>query len=155
MIDARMTIPKDVWRFEVLLYGSLVLAGPQSAAAAVEAVTADARTAFTSFLVLAGLMLVVFVEPPAAWFAVAEPQTTDRRPALLAALLAVGYVLTLAVPAAREFFSFAVPRPTDTALVLLAFAIWLPLVRVFWKRRLLERFLGLGGDPGGPGRATG
>jgi cation-transporting ATPase E len=88
-------------------------------------------------------MLVVFVEPPNDWFAVAEPRTPDRRPTLLAAALGIGYAATLALPAARDFFSFAVPRPTEAVLVLAAFAVWVPVVRLVWKHRLLERFVGL------------
>jgi cation-transporting ATPase E len=125
-----------------VFYGSLVLSGAQDAAT-LEAAAAEARTAFTSFLVLAGLALIVFVEPPTDWLAVAEPRSRDRRPTYLAAALAAGYAATLVLPAARDFFSFAVPQPLEGLLVLAAFAAWVPLVRLFWKRRLLERFVGL------------
>ena len=40
--------------------------------------------AFTTFLVFAGLFLVVFVQPPIEWLAVMEPRTNDRRPTILA-----------------------------------------------------------------------
>jgi hypothetical protein len=78
------------------------------------------------------------------WLAVAEPRTTDRRPALLAAALLVGYAGTLVAPVARDFFSFAIPKPQEAVLVICAFALWVPLIRTFWKLRLLERFLGTG-----------
>jgi cation-transporting ATPase E len=126
-----------------VFYGSLMLSGAVGGTA-LEAATAEARTAFTSFLVLVGLMLVVFVEPPVKWLAVAEPRTTDRRPALLAAALLVGYAGTLVAPVARDFFSFAIPKPQEAVLVICAFALWVPLIRTFWKLRLLERFLGTG-----------
>ena len=61
-----------------------VLRRPAAVAArderALEAAMGSARTALTSYLVYVGLFLIVFVEPPIAWFAVAEPITRDRRP---------------------------------------------------------------------------
>ena len=107
------------------------------------AATAQARTALTTFLVFAGLFLIVFVEPPIEWFAVAEPISPDRRPTILAIVLAVGYVAVLLTPAAREFFSFALPGPREALLAVGSAIVWVPLVRLFWKRRLVDRFLGL------------
>jgi cation-transporting ATPase E len=127
----------------VVFYGSLALAGAP-VAASVEEATAQARTALTTFLVLCGLFLIVFVEPPTDWFAVAEPKTPDRRPTLLALVLAVTYVAVLLAPPAREFFSFTVPGPTEAALAGGAVLLWVPLVRLFWQRRLVQRFLGIG-----------
>ncbi len=102
-----------------------------------------ARTAVTSFLVFSGLFLILFVEPPVRWFAVVEPLTDDRRPALLAIGLAVGYVLTLALPPARGFFQLVVPGSREALIVAVAVAAWVLLVRTFWERRLVDRFLGL------------
>ncbi|HTK44979.1 MAG TPA: HAD-IC family P-type ATPase [Patescibacteria group bacterium] len=125
----------------VVFYGSVAMAGAHDPAG-VEVAGAEARTAFTSFLVFAGLFLVVFVEPPIEWLAVIEPRTADRRPTLLAAVLALGYTATLVVPAARDFFAFAVPGPRETALALGAALLWVPIMRTFWRRKLIERFIG-------------
>ena len=126
----------------VVFYGSLVLAGPPDASGLVTA-TAQARTALTTFLVLCGLFLIVFVEPPTEWFAVAEPRTSDWRPTVLAFVLGAVYVVVLLVPPARDFFSFAMPGPREAVLAVGAAVVWVPLVRAFWKRRLVDRFLGL------------
>jgi cation-transporting ATPase E len=101
-----------------------------------------AQTALTSFLVFAGLLLVIFVEPPIPWFAVAEPITPDRRPTVLALGLAIGYVIVLQVPPARDFFQLIGPDPREGLIVLLAVIAWLLLVRTFWARKLVQRFLG-------------
>jgi len=122
----------------LVFYGSLVLAGSSS-----EANLDAARTALTAFLVSVGLVLILFVEPPLPWFAVAEPLTVDRRPAWLAVALGVGFVIVLFVPLARDWFSFSLPGPRDALLVILAVAAWVLLVRTFWERRLVDRFLGL------------
>lgn len=102
----------------------------------------DAQTALTSYLVFNGLLLILFVEPPIPWFAVEEPATGDRRPALLAIGLAIGYIVVLQVPFARDFFQLVAPGPREALLVLLCVGVWLLLVRTFWSRRLVDRFLG-------------
>ncbi len=128
----------------LVLNGSLYLAGGGSLSAAEFAVALDnARTALTAFLVYAGLLLIVFVEPPTPWFAVVETITRDRRPALLALVLGVGFIATLQLGVARDFFSFGLPGPRDALLVVVAVAAWAVLVREFWRRRLVERFLGI------------
>jgi len=127
----------------LVLYGSLFLAGANGLHAADFTVALDnARTALTAFLVFVGLLLIVFVEPPIRWFAVAEPITRDRRPALLAVVLAIGFIVVLQVGFARAFFSFGLPEPRDAILVAVAVVAWTVLVREFWRRRLVERFLG-------------
>jgi cation-transporting ATPase E len=103
----------------------------------------DAQTALTSYLVFNGLLLILFVEPPTRWFAVEEPITTDRRPAMLAVGLAIGYLVVLQVPFARDFFQLVAPGPREALLVALCVVAWLLLVRTFWSRRLVDRFLGL------------
>ncbi len=127
----------------LVFYGSLALSGA-SDQAALAAASAQARTALTTFLVYIGLMLVVFVEPPTDWLAVAEPKSPDRRPTLLAAVLGLGFIAMLLVPPAREFFGFQVPGMREAAIVAAAVIVWVPLVRIFWKRQLIDRFLGIG-----------
>jgi cation-transporting ATPase E len=102
----------------------------------------DAQTVLTSYLVYSGLFLILFVEPPIPWFAAAEPVTTDRRPALLAVGLAIGYAVVLQIPPLRDFFQLVGPGPREAGLVVLGVAAWLLLVRTFWTRRLVGRFLG-------------
>lgn len=126
----------------LVFYGSIALAGASDGSSPVAA-SAQARTALTTFLVFCGLFLIVFVEPPTDWFAVAEPRTTDWRPTMLAFVLGVAYVAVLLLPAARDFFSFAMPGPREAVLATAAAVAWVPLVRTFWKRRLVDRFLGI------------
>ena len=50
---------------------------------------------------------------------------------------------TLLIQPMREFFSFAVPTPRDALLAVAAGVVWIPLVRLFWQKQLVHRFLGL------------
>ncbi len=124
-----------------VFYGVLALSVPDPSG--LGAASRDARTALTSFLVFAGLLLILFVEPPIPWFAVAEPLTRDRRPALLAVGLAIGYLAVLLIEPARAWFQLVLPGPREAVIVAAAVIGWVLLVRIFWERRLVGRFLGL------------
>ncbi len=123
-----------------MFYAVLLLALPETNA--LEAAMGSARTALTSYLVYVGLFLIVFVEPPVAWFAVAEPITRDRRPTYLAIGLGLGFVLMLLTPPARAFFQLITPAPREALIVILGVAVWVVLVRTFWAYRVVDRFLG-------------
>ncbi|HYN49113.1 MAG TPA: HAD-IC family P-type ATPase, partial [Candidatus Nanopelagicales bacterium] len=102
-----------------------------------------AQSGLTTFLVFAGLVLVVFVEPPTDALAVIEPRSTDRRPTILAILLAVAYLVVLAVPAGRAIFSLQPLGVAELAIVAIAVIAWTALLMFAWRHRLVERFLGL------------
>jgi cation-transporting ATPase E len=129
----------------VLQLGGLgAIAGRGSVApATLDAAVSIAQSSLTSFLVLAGLVLVVFVEPPVGWLAVIEPVSRDRRPTILAAALAALYLLLLATPAGRAVFSLRPLGPAELAIVLIAVAAWAAALHAVWRYRVVERFLGI------------
>jgi cation-transporting ATPase E len=127
-----------------------------------EQAVADARSAVTSFLVYAGLLLLVFVEPPIRRLAVVVPLSPDRRPTYLAIALGVGYLVVLAVPLFRQFFALQAPSLRDTVVVGAGVLGWTVSVWLFWRYHVVDRFLGLPANPdrhdahaarGGPGTA--
>jgi cation-transporting P-type ATPase E len=107
---------------------------------AVRSVTPHAQTVLSAFLVLCGLLLVVFVAPPAGWWAVAAPVREDRRPLLLAAGLAILFAVVLLTPL-RWIFALQALSPAELALVVAAVMVWLVIVRAAWSGRVVERFL--------------
>ncbi len=111
--------------------------------ASLQAAVKVAQSNLTSFLVFAGLMLVVLVEPPVQLLAVIEPRTKDRRPALLAIFLAVTYLVVLATPAGRAVFALQRPVLVELAVVAGVFVGWAVLLAFTWRHRLVERFLGI------------
>jgi cation-transporting P-type ATPase E len=126
----------------LLLFVAILFLGVNVDGRSVAEASGMARTALTSFLVGVGLLLVIYVEPPVEWLAVAEPLAPDWRPTWLAIGLGIGYVVTLLVPAGREFFQFVVPEPREAAIVLVLVTAWFFAVRLVWKRRIVQRFLG-------------
>jgi len=111
--------------------------------ATLDAATRVAQSGLTTFLVFAGLVLVVFVEPPTDALAVIEPRTPDRRPTMLAVLLAAIYLVVLALPAGRDVFSLQPLGVAELAIVALAVAAWAALLMLTWRHRIVDRFLGI------------
>jgi cation-transporting ATPase E len=101
-----------------------------------------AQTVLTYFLIVCGLLLVVFVEPPNRFWAVGGETSGDRRPAWLTLVLLAALLVIAFVPAFSQIFDLRPISLLDILAVLAAAAVWVLLVRLAWKRRLLERFLG-------------
>ncbi len=102
-----------------------------------------AQTALTAFLVACGLLLVIFVEPPTAWWTGGDRLSGDWKPTLLAVLLMVMFVCINAVPQARLLFALAPLGWLEVGVISGAVALWLFLVRLLWRHHLITRFLGL------------
>ncbi len=135
-----------------VLFGTLLLRlspdGPFGAIrlddpAAFDAAVLVAQSALTSFLVIAGLVLVVFVEPPIERLAVIEPRTPDRRPTLLAIGLGIAYLVLVALPGGRAIFSLQPLGLVEILIIGIAVAAWAAVLFAAWRYRVVERFLGI------------
>ncbi len=102
-----------------------------------------AQTTLASFLVICGLLLVIFVEPPTAWWAGGNALGGDWRPTILATGLLVAFIFISIVPGLRNFFALASLGPWEFLLLLIAVPAWLFLVRWLWRARLMSRFLSI------------
>jgi cation-transporting ATPase E len=100
-----------------------------------------ARSALVSFMIATGLLLVVFAEPPTAWWVGGDELSGDWRPTLVAIGCAVIYVVILAVPPLRALVALDVPHPASLGLIGATTLIWLFLLRWIWRSNALERFL--------------
>jgi len=112
------------------------------------AVLLSAQTALTTFFVFAGITLMLFAEPPFAWFAGGAPyRGRNWLPVAAAAALFVGYLVVLALPRLRAFFTL-VPLPGVFYLAVAALTvIWVIVQRQVWRGRWLARFLDLVDEP--------
>jgi cation-transporting ATPase E len=103
----------------------------------------DARTAMTTAMVLCGILLIVFVEPPTAAFAGGDDMSGDLRPTALAGGMLLLYLVILLLPAARGFFNLA-PLPwTDLALIGGMVLAWAVVILQVWRHKVFERLLGI------------
>ncbi|NTU63417.1 MAG: HAD-IC family P-type ATPase [Chloroflexi bacterium] len=108
-----------------------------------DAVRPVAQTALASFLVLAGLLLVIFVEPPTKWWTGGDELSGDWKPTIMAVLLIVAFFIISAIPFARDFFALTEMTPFEWVLVCGTTIIWMLAVRFFWRHSITARFLGI------------
>ena len=75
------------------------------------------QTSLAVFLVLTGLLLVVFVEPPTPWWTGGDVLSGDRKPAFLALGLALGFGVLLSMPGFRNAFELQTLDWIDGVLI--------------------------------------
>jgi len=102
-----------------------------------------AQTTLTAFLVVCGLFLVIFVEPPTEWWTGGDTISGDWKPTILAVGLMAVFAGINAVPQIRVLFALAPLSWIELGLIAVSLAVWLPLVRLLWRHRLIARFLGI------------
>ncbi len=138
----------------LVLYGSLwmrlnvdgALAAGTSVSELSSAIASElpyAQTAVVTFLTFTLLALVIFVKPPFKFLGVVAPVSPDKRYALLAGALMLVYLGIMATPFGRTLYGLELLSPTMLALLALAFAAWAALVVVMWRKRSVEKFLGV------------
>jgi cation-transporting ATPase E len=99
------------------------------------------RSAMTGFLIFVGVILINFALPPFRWFAVMNEQVPDKRMLAISGLMIIAYIAIMAIKPLRDFYEMIVLRPQDYLVMVLAAVLWTVILRFFYKRRLLERFL--------------
>lgn len=138
----------------LLFYGTLFLRlyqspeynasiDPDQIEAIYESVRLVAQSTLTAFLVLCGLLTVIFVEPPTRWWAVADETSGDWRPTILVLIQLFAFVIILYAPPLRNLFAIAPLGAQEIAWFIVATIVWLFAVRWLWKWRAFGRFLGL------------
>jgi len=103
-----------------------------------------AQTGLTTFFVLAGVLLMVFAQPPVRWLAGGNPYTGRQwLPTIAAAILMVIYAVILMLPQVRFAFDLVgLPLGMNLAIVGTT-VLWCVAQLAVWRSHLLERFLGL------------
>jgi cation-transporting ATPase E len=101
------------------------------------------RSALVTILVYCGLLLLPFLKPPTRAWVGGQPLSGDWRYTLTALAMLIVYFVILAVPTLREFADLVLLGLFDYIFLGLVALIWGLAVRTIWRRRLLDRFLGV------------
>jgi cation-transporting P-type ATPase E len=104
---------------------------------------AAAQSALTTFSVLCGLLLILFVEPALPFFSGGSELSKDWRPSCMALALLIIYIAILVVPPLRSFFELTLLGVLDYLAIGVLALLWGLLLLLAWRMRLLERFLGV------------
>ncbi len=102
-----------------------------------------ARTVLTTLTTFAGLLLIVFAEPPTLFWTGGDDLAGDWRPTWMALGLAGVFIVISLVPGLRDFFELTPLELRDWVVCIAATAGWALLLRFVWRSRLLDRFLRL------------
>jgi cation-transporting ATPase E len=94
-------------------------------------------------LVYCGLLLIPFLKPPTKFWVGGQPLSGDWRYTLTALAMLSLYFIILAVPSLRELAELVLLGPLDYFLLALIALGWGLVLRTIWRRRLLDRFLGV------------
>ena len=112
-------------------------------AASVAPARAVAQTSLTTFTVMCGIFLLLFIEPPSKFWVAGHKLRGDKRFYYLALAMFAAYVLLLAIPPLRNLFDLTLLGFFDYLFIGLLVVVWLFVVRWFWRSHLIDRFLGL------------
>jgi cation-transporting P-type ATPase E len=102
----------------------------------------DPRTALVTILIFCQLLMLPFLKPPTQAWVGGQPFSGDRRYSLVALLLLGVYLTILFTPPLRDFFELAPLGVLDCGFLGLVALEWALIVRLMWRTRFLDRFLG-------------
>jgi cation-transporting ATPase E len=103
-----------------------------------------ARVAITHLLVGAGLLLILFVQPPSEFWVGGDTLSNDKRPAILAVVLwFVFYILSVA-PIAQKYLSLQPLSKGEHYLIILALlSVWVLALRYIWRTQWFRQLSGI------------
>jgi cation-transporting ATPase E len=104
-----------------------------------------AQSTLVSFMVLVGLVTIIFVEPPTEWWTGGDELSNDWKPALLAVGLMIVFFVILFLKPVRDIFVMAELGPPHLVTAVAFALVWLFLVRFLWRKRVVARYLGIKG----------
>ncbi len=101
------------------------------------------RSALVAILIMGELCLIPFLKPPTTAWVGGEPLSGDWRYTLMATLLLGLYIVIVSVPPLSQFFELT-PLSLNSYLYIGLVAVeWCLFLRLIWRTRLLDRFLGV------------
>jgi cation-transporting ATPase E len=132
---------EEIDRFRISAGIDYEITAPEDYAS--ELATLVAQSALTTFTLLAGLVLVVFVEPPTEFFVGGDIYSGDKRPTLLVVGLLLASLAVMIIEPIRTFFEVLVLPPFAYLIIGVAVVLWAFVLRQTWRLHWFERFLRL------------
>jgi cation-transporting P-type ATPase E len=133
--------PEDITAFQEMAKIDYELSTQR--AYAVEVAGIISRTVLTTFTVLTGLILVIFVEPPHPFFVGGDELSPDKRPTYLAFGLFLAFIGIMVFAPSRNFFELVLLGLDDYLIIAGVVLIWMLVLRRAYQHRWFPRFLNL------------
>jgi cation-transporting ATPase E len=106
-----------------------------------------AQTVLTVFLIFCHLLLLPLVVPPTPFWTGGAPLRRDWKPAVLSFLMFFGFMAVALSKLGRTSFDLALLHWQDYVVCAAAAVTWMLGTRYLWRKRLLDKFLGVGDLP--------
>jgi cation-transporting ATPase E len=107
------------------------------------AATIVAQTVLSIFLTMSAFALILFLAPSARVFTGWRGVSSDRRPAYMALGLFVVLTSIVITPALAHYFALFPLGIVAAGAIAVALLLWGLVLRLIWRKRLLERLLAL------------
>jgi len=107
------------------------------------AATLGAQTGLSTFVSLASILLILFLEPPHRLFAAWTRTSPDKRPAVLVLALLGGLLVALVVPSLRDYFGLTRPVGIVYNIALPLLLVWFLALTGAYRFHVMDRLLGL------------
>ena len=105
---------------------------------------ATSQMAITHELILIGLLLVVFVQPPTRFWVGGDVFSGDWRNTYMAIVLLILFIFATYLPITQELFRLQPMSDARGYLIILAVAIvWTLAIRLVWRAPWLSRYVGV------------
>jgi magnesium-transporting ATPase (P-type) len=109
--------------------------------------TAYSQLAITYSLIVIGLLLVVFVQPPTRFWAGGDVLSGDRRIIYLVLVLFVVFIAVSNIPLTQSWFRLApLAEVWDYVVIAAVSVVWSLLIRLIWRSPWLRRRAGILSD---------
>ena len=107
----------------------------------------SAQTVLVNFFVIAGILLMLFAEPPLKWFEGGAPfRKKNPLTIVMAVILIIAFYIVMLMPFFRDFFELIPLLFIYHNAILISIILWMFIQRWVWRKRLLERLLMIDDD---------
>jgi cation-transporting P-type ATPase E len=120
----------------------LSISNPDISAAFARAVP-QLQTTLTIFLIFAGLILNIFVAPPHKSLSLGAESKGDFRPTILSISLGLLFAIVYFTPQLAKFWGLTLLTIPQLIIVILCLVSWILILSLFWKFKLVDKFLGI------------
>ena len=110
---------------------------------AIQASSSYFQTILVLFLVYSGLSLVILASPPSTHIAFGASSRRDWRPTILILCLVIIFQILYFIPSIREFWELQKIGLTELLILGITYFVWLGLLILTWKYKLINKLLGL------------
>jgi cation-transporting ATPase E len=121
----------------------ITTASPEVLANLINKIIPLMRTVLSSFLILSGLTLIIFISSPTKWFSMNDKPTRNWMPAILGVVLICSFFYLINQDYFISFWELAKLSVLEIAVVTLTVLTWLFTLKQIWKNDLLSKILGL------------